>query len=531
MADTAKTASGDENWDSSNSAAAPGINPWIVALVVSMATFMEVLDSSIANVALPHISGSLGSSQSDSTWVLTSYLVSNAIVMPISGWLSSVIGRKRFYMTCVAIFTISSLLCGLAPSLPLLLLFRVLQGIGGGGLAPTEQAILADTFPPSKRGMAFAVYGVAVVVAPALGPTLGGYITDNFSWRWIFWINIPIGVLSLLLTSFTVQDSAKAIKKRKAERKRGIRVDYTGFIFTAMAFGALQVVLDKGQEDDWLASGFICVMAGIAVIGALGLCLWETMVVADPIVDVPLMKDPSFSIPMALQFMMGVVLNATTTLLPQIVQNLMGYNATRAGMILMPGGLMLIVLFPLVGALTKFIQPKYLMAFGMLLTAISMYHLTGINAQASYSWLVWARALQIIGLPFFFLPITAIAYSNLPPGKSDNASALMNLSRNLGGSIGISIATVIVTRRTQFHLDRLSGNVSHGFRPFVNYMNSTGGFTRSNIVSFYNTLESQASMMGYIDIFKILGVGCAIVVACCLVLRTVKPGTKAVMAH
>jgi DHA2 family multidrug resistance protein len=514
-----------------NSAAKPGVSPWVIALVVSMATFMEVLDTSIANVSLRHIAGNLGAGQDESTWVLTSYLVANAIIIPISGWLSSVMGRKKFYMTCVALFTISSFLCGIAPSLGFLLLFRVMQGAGGGGLAPSEQSILADTFQPEYFGMAFAIWGVAVVVAPALGPTLGGWITDNFSWRWIFFINIPVGFLSLFLTYELLQDPPSVTEKVLAQRKNGIKVDYMGFALTVIGFGALQVVLDKGQEDDWFGSPFICAFAVIAFLGILGMVLWETLAVDDPIVDIPLLGNRNLSSSMVLQFVVGFILTSTTVLLPQYVQQLLGYNATNAGLILMPGGLVLMLMMPVAGRLVNKVPPKGLMAFGLLMTAGSMFYLTGFNTQVSFEHVVWVRVFQCIGLPLFFIPLNTIAYGNLPPGKNNNASALMNLMRNLGGGIGISVATTLLVRRTQLHQERLSSHATHFYQPFVNFMNSTGGFTQKNIAGFYATLENQATMLAYLDVFKIMGIGCLVVIALILVMRRVKKGEKPVMAH
>ena len=314
------------------------VNPWLIAVTVSLATFMEVMDTSIANVALRHIAGSLAAGQSESTWVLTSYLVSNAIILPISGWLASVMGRKRFYMTCVALFTISSFLCGIAPNLPLLLLFRVLQGAGGGGLAPSEQSILADTFPPQQRGQAFALYGVAVVVAPAIGPALGGWITDNYSWRWIFYINIPVGIVSLILTSMLVQDSNSAKKEHGQAWRNGLKIDYLGFGMLAIGLGCLQVVLDKGQEDDWFGSRFITVMAILSAAAILGTIVWELFVTPDPIVDLPLFRNVGFFFTTIVMFAVFFILLSTTQLLPQLVQQLFHYDATKAGLILMPGG-------------------------------------------------------------------------------------------------------------------------------------------------------------------------------------------------
>src|ERR1043165_9101851 len=342
------------------------VSPWLIALVVSLATFMEVMDTSIANVALRHIAGSVGADQSESTWVLTSYLISNAVILPVSGWLASVMGRKRFYMTCVALFTVGSFLCGIAPTLGTLLFCRVLQGAGGGGLAPSEQAILADTFPPQQRGMGFAVYGVAVVVAPAVGPALGGWITDNFSWRWIFFINIPVGILSLFLTHLVVEDSKSAKEECQHARRGGIKVDYVGFGLVTLGLGALQVVLDKGQEDDWFGSNFIVIFAILAAVGILGTIFWELFFAKQPVVDLHLFRDRSFLFTNIMMFATFFVLLATTQLLPQFVQQLYAYDATKAGLILMPGGFMVMGLMPVVGFLVRKIQPKYLVAFGFL---------------------------------------------------------------------------------------------------------------------------------------------------------------------
>ena len=517
-----------------NSAAKPGVNPWLVAVVVSMATFMEVLDTSIANVSLPHIAGTVGAGQDESTWVLTSYLVANAIVIPISGWLSEVIGRKAFYMSCVALFTVSSFLCGIAPSLPLLLFFRVLQGAGGGGLAPSEQAMLADTFPGRYFGQAFAIYGVAVVAAPAIGPALGGWITDNYSWRWIFFMNIPVGLLSLFLTYHLVQDSPAAVAKTKRERARGIRVDYVGFAFVALTFGALQVVLDKGQQEDWLGSPFIVGFALLTVVGLAGMIVWETMVVDNPIVDLPLLTNSALSTSMVLQFIVGFILNSTTVLIPLFVQQMLGYTATDAGLILMPGGMALIFMMPIAGTLVNRVQPKYLMAFGLSLTAASMWWLTKFDTTVMFHQLVYVRVLQCIGLPLFFIPLNTIAYSNLPPGKSNSASSMMNLMRNLGGSIGISLAATLLTRRGQLHTARVGEHVARWYQPFVNYAHAIGGLTRRNVVGVNGIVQRQATMLSYLDVFYLFTFGVLLVIGLILCLPKVKPrgkGDQPVAAH
>src|SRR5882724_7552470 len=373
-------------------------NRWLVAVIVSMATFMEVLDTSIANVSLRHIAGNLAATADESTWVLTSYLVSNAIVLPISGWLSSVVGRKRFYLLCVALFGASSLCCGLSPSLGWLIFFRILQGLGGGGLAPSEQSILADTFRPNQRGQAFALYGVAVVVAPTLGPTLGGWITDNYSWRWIFLINVPVCALSLGLVRAVLVDPPAVARDRERALSRGLRVDVLGFALVALGLGALQLVLDKGQEDDWLASRFILVAALVAVLALTFLVIWE-LICDDPIIDLPLMKNRNFSASMAVMFVTGFILIGTTQIIPRFLQEIMGYTATEAGLALTAGGAATLGLMPLVGALLKKVPAKYLIAFGLLIETVACYHLRGFNAEINFGHAAAARVMQAVGLP------------------------------------------------------------------------------------------------------------------------------------
>jgi DHA2 family multidrug resistance protein len=512
----------------------PAVNPWIIAVTVTLATFMEVLDTSIANVALPHIAGSLSAGQDESTWVLTSYLVSNAIVLPLSGWLSSIIGRKNFYMSCVALFTISSFLCGLAPNLATLIVCRVLQGAGGGGLQPSEQAILADTFPPAKRGMAFAVYGIAVVTAPAIGPTLGGWITDNFTWRWIFFINIPVGIISILLTSRLIQDPPY-FKRRKLSETT---IDYIGLGFVALGLGTLQVVLDKGQRDDWFESHFIVILSVIAAVSLLFVIFWEWHH-KDPIIDLHLFRDRTFGISNLLMFMLGFALLGSTLLLPLFMQTLLGYTAERAGLALMPGGFTIMLLLPLVGFLLSRYSPRWLLVFGLVMLSASLFHMTRFDLQIDFHTATIARVLQAAGMAFLFVPINTAAYAYLPREKNNAASGLMNLARNMGGSVGISLVTTLLDRRGQVHLNYLSRHLSASNPAFQSMMQGTTQAMRAHgansvfatqqaYAMIEGTVQRQATMLAYIDDFRLLGFAILAMVPLVFLMKKGKPAAMAV---
>ena len=507
----------------------PAINPWIIALTVTLATFMEVLDTSIANVALPHIAGGLSAGQDESTWVLTSYLVSNAIVLPLSGWLSSIMGRKNFYMSCVALFTVSSFMCGLAPNLATLIICRVLQGIGGGGLQPTEQAILADTFPPAKRGMAFAVYGVAVVTAPAIGPTLGGWITDNFTWRWIFFINIPVGIISLLLTSRLIQDPPYFHRRKLKET----HIDYIGLSFVALGLGALQVVLDKGQRDDWFESHFIVTLTLIAAASLIFVIYWEWKQ-KDPIIDLHLFRERTFGISNLLMFMLGFALLGSTLLLPLFMQTLLGYTAQRAGFALMPGGFLIMLLLPLVGFLLSKYSPRWLLVFGLVVLSFSLFHMTGFDLEIDFRTAAIARMIQATGMAFLFVPINTAAYAFLPRNKNNAASGLMNLARNMGGSVGISVVTTLLDRRQQVHLTYLSANLSNAnpalrstlagaSRAMQAHGASAAGATQQAHALIQNMVERQATMLAYIDCFSLLGFSILAMIPVVFLMKKTKP--------
>ena len=514
------------------------INPWVIAVTVTLATFMEVLDTSIANVALPHIAGSLSAGQDESTWVLTSYLVSNAIVLPLTGWFSSLIGRKRFYMSCVALFTVSSFLCGLAPSLGVLVLFRILQGAGGGGLQPSEQAILNDTFPLEKRGMAFAVYGVAVVVAPTIGPWLGGWITDNYSWRWIFYINVPVGILSILLTSFLVSDPPYM---KKADLKQGFRIDYIGIGLISLGLGSMQIILDKGQRDDWLSSRFIQVFFVLMLVGIIAGIIWEIRE-KHPVVDLKMLKDRNFAISTVAMFFLGFVLYASTVLIPQFLQQMMGYTAELAGLALSPGGAVIMFMMPVVGFLVSKVDTRILISFGCAVSAIALFVMAGWNLQIDYHHAVTARMLQAFGLAFLFIPINVAAFAYVPKELTNMGTGIINLARNIGASVGIATVTTMLERRTQFHQAQLIEHVNPFSAAYHNFVNGVqfklvaAGSSMAQAASratelAYSTTQRQAAMLAFVDDFKMLGVVFFAVIPVMLLLRKPKGRTGNVPVH
>ena len=482
-------------------------------MTVTLATFMEVLDSSIANVSLPHIAGSLGASYDEATWVLTSYLVSSAIVLPISGWLSTVIGRKRFYMLCVAMFTVCSFLCGIASSLPLLIIARVLQGAGGGGLQPSEQAILADTFPPEKRGMAFAMYGMAVVVAPAIGPTLGGWITDNYSWHWIFFINLPIGLLSLFLTQRLVEDPPWL----EGERRAGVKIDYIGLSLIVLGVGAFQFLLDKGQEKDWFGSPLIVTMFCVAIPTLVAFFLWEWFH-ENPIVDVRLLKNRNFGTAVFFSFVLGIVLFGSTVLIPEFLQSSLGYTAERAGWALSPGGLVLMFMMPVAGRLTASkIDPRLLVAVGFLGTSITLHLMTIIYLQISFFTIVTLRMIQVLFLPLIFIPISTLNYIGVPREKNNQVSGLSNFARNIGGAMGTSLLSTFLARQNQMHQHSFASHTNHAnanFEQLVSGLKATfmaSGYdavTAANqaLAMAYQTVHAQSSALSFVNSFWLMSV-------------------------
>lgn len=520
----------DAGWSDERSAAR-GRNPWLIVIVISLATFMEVLDTAIANVSLTHIAGSLAVSLDEVTWVLTSYLVANAVIVPISGWLSDVLGRKRFYMISVAVFTISSLMCGLAPSLVILILSRVFQGLGGGGLATSEQSFLADTFPPSKRGMAFAAYGVVVIVAPVIGPSLGGYITDNISWHWIFLINVPVGIISLILVHFLVDEPEALERDRKKKLKKGLRVDGIGFALVALGLGCLEITLDRGQRDDWFGSGFIIAMAVTAVLSLILLVVWE-LNRKDPIVNIRLLGNRNFGVCVLMMLTVGVILFGSTQLIPQMLQEVFGYTATDAGLALTTGGLAALVAMPFTGLLTGKVQTRILLGGAFTVQALALGHLSGFNADVSFNHVAIARVYQAMALPFLFVPINAQAYAGLDPRQFNQASALLNVARNLGGSIGISSAQALLEQREQFHQARIVEGLSPLNPDYVEGLKQIGGTlggavqdaTTSQLAALYQMVTKQAAMLSYIDVYHTLMIFVFCIAPLAILLRPVKGG-------
>jgi DHA2 family multidrug resistance protein len=497
------TADDHANWK-------PRVNPWLIAMTVALAAFMEVLDTSIANVALPHISGDLGASTNEGTWVLTSYLVANAIVLPLGGWASNVIGRKNFFLLCITIFTVASFLCGIAPSLPILLLCRVLQGAGGGGLQPMAQAIMADSFDEHKRGQAFALYGLVAVLAPSIGPSLGGWITDSYSWRWIFYINLPVGILAYILVTRLVEDPPWI----KPDRKHLWNMDYMGLAFLTLAMGGLQITLDKGEENDWFSSNFIRFFAVMFVVGIVGLIYWELRK-KDPLINLRLFKFKNFAICCFLMMLVGGVLNASTVLQPQFLQQLLGYTATNAGLALTAGGISLLVVMPFAGWATGKFPARNIAAVGFCFFAFSFWFTTThLSLDMSFANASWLRVIQLAPIPFCFIPITTAAYVGTPKEQSNQVAGLINFVRNIGGSIFIAVTGALVTNRDLWHQARLQESMSPLNVPFQLYRQGLTGVLGQDFGgpqgggmasgSIYNMLQLQTGMLAYQDVYKML---------------------------
>ena len=511
----------------------PRVNPWLIAATVAIAAFMEVLDTSIANVALQHIAGSLGASPDQATWVLTSYLVSNAVVLPLGGWASSLMGRRNFFAFCILVFTASSFLCGAAPSLTALLIFRVIQGAGGGGMQPMAQAIMADSFEPHKRGQAFALYGIVAVLAPSIGPTLGGWITDNYSWRWIFFINIPVGILAFVLLNRLVEDPPWI----KADLKRLRNMDYLGLAFLTLAMGGMQIMLDKGEENDWFHSGFIRFCAVLFVGGLIALFLWEWRQ-KRPLINLKLFRYKNFAICCFLMLLVGGVLNANTVLQPEFMQQLLGYNATTAGLALTAGGIALVIVMPMAGIATSKVSARYLAAVGFVMFVITFRIAANVSTlQMTFAQASWLRVVQMLPLPFCFISITNAAYIGMPKEESNQVAGLINFVRNLGGSILIAVTNAQVTSRSLWHQQHLQGAMQAGSIGFQQHLQALTGFFDGKFGSgnghgmalgaIYAELNRQATMQGFQDVYMQLSWASVVLIFLAFLLTKNKPGEGA----
>jgi len=472
-----------------------------------LGTFMEVLDTTVVNVSLPHIAGNLSASVDESTWVLTSYLVANAIVLPMTGWLANHFGRKRVLMASITGFTISSFLCGLAPSLPALIVFRIIQGASGGGLQPLSQAIMLEAFPPEKRGKAMAFWGLGIVVAPMLGPVLGGWITDSYSWRWVFYINLPVGVLGLIMSSLFIFDPHYISRKTE-------RIDYWGIGLLTIGIAALQIMLDKGQEEDWLSSHFIVILLVVTVVG-LGWFVINELLDNHPIVNLRVFENRTYASGVFLMTVLGFVLYGSTVLLPILLQTLLGYPALNAGLAMLPRGLGSFLAMPLVGVLMSKIEPRKLLGVGFAVAAGSMWWLSKINLNAGYWDIFWPQFVQGTSLGFLFVPLTTITHDPIPKEQMGNATSLFNLMRNIGGSIGIAAVTTIVARQTQANINVLGKNASQynpaarmmfqGARSmFMSKGMDYSTATQQAYGALFGMVQQQAAILAFLHSFRML---------------------------
>ena len=499
-------------------------------MTVMLATFMEVLDTSVANVALPHIAGSLSATPEEATWVLTSYLVANAIILPMGAWFSMLIGRKRFYMMCVGLFTVSSLLCGMAPTLGLLVVFRILQGLGGGALQPISQAILVESFPREKQGMAMAMYGMGVVVAPVIGPTLGGWITDNFSWGWIFFINLPVGILSLVLTSSLVHDPPYLVRKSIG---KDFKVDYMGFGLLALGLGSLEIVLDEGQRNDWFSSNFIVTFAILTAVALIGVVVWELRQ-KQPVIDFHVLKERNFALATVSMLVLGFVLYGSTALLPLFLQTLLGYTAMLSGMVLSPGGIVICVAMPVVGILLRRYQARWLVIFGVMVSALGLIAMSHFTLQLDFATAVRSRIVQSFGLAFLFVPISTVAFMRIPRERMNYATGLYNLARNIGGSSGIATTTTMLARRAQFHQSVLVSHLTPYDAAYRDTLARTttalqgAGSSAADAAAqsqgmIYGTLLKQSSMLAFADAFWVMGILFLVIIPLMFLIRKTPP--------
>ena len=512
------------------------INPWIIAISVMLGTFMEVLDTTVVNVSLPHIAGNLSASTDEATWVLTSYLVANAIVLPLTGWLANYFGRRRILLISVAGFTFFSFLCGIAPNLPALIVFRIFQGATGGGLQPLSQAILLEAFPPEQRGKAMAFWALGIVVAPMLGPVLGGWITDSYSWRWLFYINLPIGILAVVMAMLFIFDPPYI-------RRTSQVIDYPGIGFLALGIGALQIMLDKGQEEDWFGSHFIITLTLLAI-GGLVFFVVRELVTKEPVVHLRIFKIGNYSTGVFLMTVLGFVLYGSTVLIPLWLQTLMGYSALEAGMAMLPRGLGSFLFMPIVGILMSKIEPRKLLASGLIVCSVSLYLLSRLNLNAGYWDIFWPQLLQGTSMGLLFVPLTTVTNDRIPRHEMGNATSLFNLMRNIGASIGIASVTTIVARHTQEHSNILAGHITNYDPATTTVFEATRRAlmaqgmdlvtaTKQAYAAIFGMVQQHAAMMAYLDAFLLLSILFIFMLPLILIMK--KPakqgGSAEAMAH
>jgi DHA2 family multidrug resistance protein len=516
-------------------------NPWLIAALVALATFMEVLDITVANVALRYIAGGMGVSEDEASWVVTTYLVANAVALTASSFLARLLGRKSFFLVCLALFTASSVLCGFAWSLDSLLLFRILQGIGGGGMVPVSQSILADSFPPSKRGQAFALFGVAIVVAPIVGPTLGGWLSDNYSWQWCFLINGPVGLIAIALIALILREPEAATAERKRLQQQGAAFDLVGFVLVATFLGTLELVLDRGLEDDWFGSSFIVAASAVCALAFVLMIPWEISR-RRPMIDLRILATRQYGACFLVMLATGALLIGTTQFLPQLVQQDFGYTATWAGLVLSPGGVVTMMMMAVAGRLVGKVQPKYLIVAGAVIIALSLYALTNVYGDLGFWFFARSRMVFGVGVPLIFVSVTTASYHGIPPDKTDQASALINAARNTGGSIGISIASNVLAHREQFHQSRLVESVIPSSVQFQDTLHQVTSYfvgqgssllqAQQQAVQWIGQqVQTQASFLAYMDAFWVLMLIALSAVPLALALHKVKLGGPAHMGH
>ena len=501
------------------------VNPWLVAVAVMCATFMEVLDTTVVNVSLPHIASTMSATTEEATWALTSYLVANAIILPMTGWLASQFGRKRLLLVSIIGFTLASFLCGAAPNLAALVVFRILQGATGGALQPLSQAVLLETFKPEERGRAMGFWGLGIVVAPILGPVFGGWVTENYSWRWVFYINLPVGIISVIMTRLYVFDPPYL-------RRESRGIDYWGMGMLVLGIGALQYVLDKGQQDDWFASNLITTLAIVSAVTLTALIVYELRT-KDPIVDLRVFKDRTYAVGVFLMTVVGFVLYGSLVLLPIMLQTLFGYTSLAAGEAMAPRGMGSLVMMPIVGMLTSRVDPRKLLALGLAIGGGTMLWLGQLNLQAGYWDIFWPQLLQGAGMSLLFVPLTTVSMAMIAPERMGYATSLFNLMRNIGGGVGIAITGTMLSRQRQSYAASLGENVT-AYDPTTQSMLAQlkAGFiaagadavtaTNRAYLALYGMIQRQASMVSFVTLFQALGLLFLVLIPLVMLMRRPK---------